>query len=147
MVDALWHPDVYLGNSGHQPASGLLDWNCHCACLVNSVRGNFTSDLCLPISQRRRIPLASAPCRNIWDRRNLYADEPAFRRALSNTGPGGVSSRRRNLGAGSYFGTRGVRHAGWVLFDGIVTLILGILIWAQWPSSSVWVMELWWESA
>ena len=39
-----------------------------------------------------------------------------------------------------YFGIRRVRHAGWVLFDGIVTLILGILIWAQWPSSSVWVI-------
>jgi uncharacterized membrane protein HdeD (DUF308 family) len=39
-----------------------------------------------------------------------------------------------------YFGIRRVRHAGWVLFDGIVTLILGLLIWAQWPSSSVWVI-------
>jgi uncharacterized membrane protein HdeD (DUF308 family) len=39
-----------------------------------------------------------------------------------------------------YFGLRGVRHSGLVLFDGIVTLILGILIWRQWPSSSVWVI-------
>ncbi len=39
-----------------------------------------------------------------------------------------------------YFGMRRVRHSGWVLFDGIVTLILGILIWSQWPSSSVWVI-------
>jgi len=39
-----------------------------------------------------------------------------------------------------YFGLRGVRHSGWVLVDGIITLILGILIWRQWPSSSVWVI-------
>lgn len=39
-----------------------------------------------------------------------------------------------------YFHIRSLRPAGWVLFDGIVTLILGILIWAQWPSSSVWVI-------
>src|SRR6266446_9307652 len=39
-----------------------------------------------------------------------------------------------------YFGIRRVRYSGWVLFDGIVTLILGIFIWAQWPSSSVWVI-------
>jgi len=39
-----------------------------------------------------------------------------------------------------YVGIRRVRYAGWVLFDGIVTLILGILIWAQWPSSSAWVI-------
>ena len=39
-----------------------------------------------------------------------------------------------------YFRIRQVRHGGWVLFDGIVTLILGILIWAHWPSSAVWVI-------
>ncbi len=39
-----------------------------------------------------------------------------------------------------YFRIRRVRHRGWILFDGIVTLILGILIWAQWPSSSVWLI-------
>ena len=39
-----------------------------------------------------------------------------------------------------YFRIRRIRHAGWVLFDGIVTLILGILIWAQWPSSAVWII-------
>ena len=39
-----------------------------------------------------------------------------------------------------YFGIRQVPNSGWVLFDGIVTLILGILIWRQWPSSSVWVI-------
>lgn len=39
-----------------------------------------------------------------------------------------------------YFGVRRVRHAGWIMLDGIVTLILGILIWRQWPSSSAWVI-------
>jgi uncharacterized membrane protein HdeD (DUF308 family) len=39
-----------------------------------------------------------------------------------------------------YFKLRGSRHAGWVLLDGIITLVLGILIWRQWPSSSVWVI-------
>ena len=39
-----------------------------------------------------------------------------------------------------YFGSRGLGHSGWVLLDGIITLILGILIWRRWPSSSVWVI-------
>jgi uncharacterized membrane protein HdeD (DUF308 family) len=39
-----------------------------------------------------------------------------------------------------YFTLRGAKHSGWVLLDGIVTLVLGILIWRQWPSSSVWVI-------
>ena len=29
---------------------------------------------------------------------------------------------------------------GWVLFDAIVTLLLGILIWAHWPFNSDWVV-------
>src|ERR1700758_5294605 len=38
-----------------------------------------------------------------------------------------------------YFNIRKTVSAGWVLFDGIITLLLGILIWAQWPSSSSWI--------
>jgi uncharacterized membrane protein HdeD (DUF308 family) len=30
--------------------------------------------------------------------------------------------------------------AGWLLFDGIVTLVLAFMIWANWPSSSVWAI-------
>jgi uncharacterized membrane protein HdeD (DUF308 family) len=37
-----------------------------------------------------------------------------------------------------YFQVRGKVNAGWILFDAIVTLILAILIWAQWPSSALW---------
>ncbi len=28
--------------------------------------------------------------------------------------------------------------SGWMLFDGFISLLLGILIWAHWPFSSVW---------
>ncbi|MGA8220284.1 MAG: DUF308 domain-containing protein [Candidatus Acidiferrales bacterium] len=40
----------------------------------------------------------------------------------------------------AYFLTRSVHGSGWILLDGIVTLILGVLVWKQWPSSSVWVI-------
>lgn len=30
--------------------------------------------------------------------------------------------------------------AGWIFFDGIVTLILAFMIWRHWPSSSVWAI-------
>jgi uncharacterized membrane protein HdeD (DUF308 family) len=30
----------------------------------------------------------------------------------------------------------------WVLINGIVTLVLGVLIWQEWPESSVWVIGL-----
>jgi uncharacterized membrane protein HdeD (DUF308 family) len=39
-----------------------------------------------------------------------------------------------------YFQNSGMAGAGWILFDGIVTLILGVLVWRQWPSSSSWVI-------
>ncbi len=31
---------------------------------------------------------------------------------------------------------------GWVLVNGIITLMLGIAIWRQWPESSLWVIGL-----
>jgi uncharacterized membrane protein HdeD (DUF308 family) len=34
------------------------------------------------------------------------------------------------------------RGWGWLLASGIVSLILGALIWAQWPSSALWVIGL-----
>jgi uncharacterized membrane protein HdeD (DUF308 family) len=35
---------------------------------------------------------------------------------------------------------RPLRGSGWLLLDGIVTLILGVLIWRTWPSSTEWVI-------
>jgi uncharacterized membrane protein HdeD (DUF308 family) len=33
------------------------------------------------------------------------------------------------------------RHgANWLLFDGIITLILAVMIWRSWPASTVWVI-------
>jgi uncharacterized membrane protein HdeD (DUF308 family) len=31
---------------------------------------------------------------------------------------------------------------GWAVFDGLVTLALGIILWAQWPWSGVWFLGL-----
>jgi len=40
----------------------------------------------------------------------------------------------------AYFQNRSQVGSGWILFDGIVTLILGLMVWRQWPSSSLWVI-------
>ena len=40
----------------------------------------------------------------------------------------------------AYFQNRSQAGSEWILFDGIVTLILGLIVWRQWPSSSLWVM-------
>src|SRR5271170_3660885 len=39
-----------------------------------------------------------------------------------------------------YFQHRPAAGSGWFLMDGIVTLILGGMIWATWPSSTEWVV-------
>ncbi|MBA2077154.1 hypothetical protein PCA_01340 [Rhodanobacter sp. PCA2] len=31
---------------------------------------------------------------------------------------------------------------GWVIFDGVVTLVLGLMIWARWPVSGLWVIGM-----
>jgi len=33
-------------------------------------------------------------------------------------------------------------HSGWMLFNGIVDLLLAIIIWAHWPASGLWVIGL-----
>ncbi len=33
-------------------------------------------------------------------------------------------------------------HWGWLLLNGIITLVLGIAIWAQWPLTGLWVIGL-----
>jgi uncharacterized membrane protein HdeD (DUF308 family) len=39
-----------------------------------------------------------------------------------------------------FFKMRSVGGSSWVLLDGIITLLLGLMIYMQWPSSSVWAM-------
>lgn len=33
-------------------------------------------------------------------------------------------------------------HKGWLAFNGFCTLLLGVLIWQQWPSSGLWVIGM-----
>jgi uncharacterized membrane protein HdeD (DUF308 family) len=39
-----------------------------------------------------------------------------------------------------FFQFRALPGSGWILFDGLVTLLLAYLIWRPWPSSSTWVI-------
>lgn len=38
------------------------------------------------------------------------------------------------------FALRPLRGSGWLLVDGIITLILAVMIWRTWPSTSGWVI-------
>src|ERR1700678_1130213 len=40
----------------------------------------------------------------------------------------------------TWFQVRSAPGAGWLLFDGIVTLILAVLILRSWPASAVWAL-------
>jgi uncharacterized membrane protein HdeD (DUF308 family) len=39
-----------------------------------------------------------------------------------------------------YFNVRKAGNAGWILFHGIVSLIVGALIWVHWPGTARWVL-------
>jgi uncharacterized membrane protein HdeD (DUF308 family) len=39
-----------------------------------------------------------------------------------------------------FFKMRPLKGSGWMLVDGIITLLLGLLIYMQWPSSSLWAI-------
>jgi uncharacterized membrane protein HdeD (DUF308 family) len=40
----------------------------------------------------------------------------------------------------TYFNLRSRPGSFWLLFDGIVTLILAVMIWRSWPASAVWAL-------
>ena len=40
----------------------------------------------------------------------------------------------------AYFRVKGVGGSAWLLVNGVVTILLGGLIWFHWPSSSVWAI-------
>jgi uncharacterized membrane protein HdeD (DUF308 family) len=40
------------------------------------------------------------------------------------------------------FQLRPAPGSGWLLVDGIITLVLAIMIWSTWPSSALWVVGL-----
>jgi uncharacterized membrane protein HdeD (DUF308 family) len=39
-----------------------------------------------------------------------------------------------------FFKMRPIGGSSWVLVDGIVTLLLGLMIYMQWPSSAAWAI-------
>ena len=39
-----------------------------------------------------------------------------------------------------FFQVRSMHGSSWVLIDGIITLLLGLMIYRQWPSSSAWAI-------
>jgi uncharacterized membrane protein HdeD (DUF308 family) len=39
-----------------------------------------------------------------------------------------------------FFQMRKLRGSSWVLIDGVITLLLGLMIYRQWPSSSAWAI-------
>jgi uncharacterized membrane protein HdeD (DUF308 family) len=41
-----------------------------------------------------------------------------------------------------FFKMRSMRGSSWMLIDGIITLLLGLMIYLQWPSSSAWAIGI-----
>ena len=39
-----------------------------------------------------------------------------------------------------FFKMRSLQGSNWMLIDGVITLLLGLLIYVQWPSSSAWAI-------
>jgi uncharacterized membrane protein HdeD (DUF308 family) len=40
----------------------------------------------------------------------------------------------------AWFQNRGAPGARWILVSGLVTVVVGVMVWLQWPSSSLWVI-------
>lgn len=44
------------------------------------------------------------------------------------------------IGIVDWFRRRESGASGWLLFESVITLILGLMIWRHWPSGSLWVI-------
>jgi uncharacterized membrane protein HdeD (DUF308 family) len=44
------------------------------------------------------------------------------------------------LNVGLFFRIRSMQGSSWFLIDGIITVLLGLMIYLQWPSSSAWAI-------
>ncbi|HMD32896.1 MAG TPA: DUF308 domain-containing protein, partial [Candidatus Acidoferrales bacterium] len=55
---------------------------------------------------------------------------------------GGVILAEGVLEVVAYFRMRAEGASGWMLFNGVITLLLGGMIWFHWPSSSVWAIGI-----
>jgi len=42
----------------------------------------------------------------------------------------------------AYFRLRRVGGASWLLINGVITILLGAMVWAHWPSSTVWAIGM-----
>jgi uncharacterized membrane protein HdeD (DUF308 family) len=42
----------------------------------------------------------------------------------------------------SYFRLKGEGASGWLLFNGVIAMLLGGMIWFHWPSSTVWAIGI-----
>ena len=40
----------------------------------------------------------------------------------------------------TYMSIRKRRGSGWLLLEGVITLVLGLMIWRHWPNGSLWVI-------
>ncbi|MGB3300294.1 MAG: DUF308 domain-containing protein [Phormidesmis sp.] len=41
------------------------------------------------------------------------------------------------------FKVKPARQWGWMLFNGILMIVLGIFIWSQWPLNASWILGVW----
>ena len=141
LVNGLGRHHVHVRSFGSRSAAGDLDRNRHCARVADLVVGGCASDLRLSFSDS----IGGA----LW--KLLLAVFYGFTGFYMVTHPIlGVATVTIVLAVflfcegvveiAFYFHIRRAANAVWVLFDGIVTLILGYLIWAHWPSNLDWVL-------
>ena len=98
------------------------------------------SGVCLAHAHDRRTLVGAAARRSLYFHRCLPADVPVA----------GLASL--TLAIAIYLFAEGVLElilafvlrprpgSGWLLFDAVVTLILAVMIWQTWPSSTEWVI-------
>ena len=125
---------------GDSAPVGFVYRRSHPCRLAHHLQWWISIHLWFPVKGYRPHPLEVLGCDSVSDRRDLFSVESTDRGRQLHLGTGFSLCDRGNSRLGRLFPNRSAQGSVWILLDGIVSLILGVLVWRQWPSNSLWVI-------
>lgn len=143
MINCLGHFTDHLRHSGDQLANACCSGGEHCYCLAHALRGGsprfvvaFHAHRAGSVIWKLLVGIAYL-CFGVYLLLHPVLGVASLTLLLAC-----LFLIEGILNIVLFFRMRSVQGSSWVLIDGIVTLVLGLMIYLQWPSSSAWAIGI-----
>jgi hypothetical protein len=140
VVHRAQHSDDPGRFSGYRHTSGGRDRGQFIGCLAADFQRRGASSVCLAYAHYRRDSLVDSAGHSLCFRRRLPAAPPCSGLASLTLALAIYLFAEGVLELVLAFVVRPILGSGWLILDGIITLILAGMIWKTWPSSTEWVI-------